>query len=130
MTVHRWPVSSSCCRAWRARSRASARRRWAAATRWWLLSRRIGGVLLATCFGVCCGALAVGLVGFEGGDDGEQVGFDRAVHLGQAGVAVGLSTRDQRAGVVELLAVLGQEFGGRDEQRTSQTCVGVRARFL
>ena len=40
------------------------------------------------------------------------------------------STRDQRAGVIELLAVLGQEFGGRDEQRTGQTCVGVRARFL
>jgi hypothetical protein len=47
------------------------------------------------------------LVGLEGGDDGEQVGFDRAVHLGQAGVAVGLGPGDQRAGVVELLMVLG-----------------------
>jgi hypothetical protein len=47
------------------------------------------------------------LVGFEGVDHGEQVGFDGAVHLGQAGVAVGLGAGDQRAGVVELLAVLG-----------------------
>ncbi len=42
VTVRRWPVSLSSCRAWRARSRVSARRRWAAARRWWLLSWRIG----------------------------------------------------------------------------------------
>ena len=47
------------------------------------------------------------VVGFEGGDDGEQVGFDGAVHLCEAVVTIGLGAGDQRAGVVELLAVLG-----------------------
>ena len=62
---------------------------------------------------------------FEGADDGEQVGLDGAVHLGEAGVAVGFSTRNQRAGGIELMAVVRQELGGRDEQRTGQTGVGV-----
>ena len=47
------------------------------------------------------------VVGFEGGDDGEQVGFDGAVYLCEAVVTIGLGAGDQRAGVVELLAVLG-----------------------
>jgi len=34
------------------------------------------------------------LVGFEGGDDGEQVGFDGAVHLGKAGMTIGLGASD------------------------------------
>ena len=57
---------------------------------------------------------------FEGADDGEQVGLDGAVHLGQADVAVGFGTGNQSAGGGELLVVLRQELGGGDEQRTSQ----------
>ena len=37
----------------------------------------------------------VAVVGLEGGDDSEQVGFDRSVHLGQAVVTVGFGMRDQ-----------------------------------
>ena len=70
------------------------------------------------------------MVGFEGVDDGEQVGFDGAVHLGQAGVSVGFGAGDQCASVLELAAVLRQELGGRNEQWACQTRVGVRARFL
>ena len=67
---------------------------------------------------------------FEGADDGEQVGLDGAVHFGKADVAVGLGAGDQSAGGGELLVVLRQELGGGDEQWTSQTGVGVWARFL
>jgi hypothetical protein len=42
------------------------------------------------------------------GDDGEQVGFDGAVHLGQAGVAVGLGAGDQRAGSSSCLRCWGR----------------------
>jgi hypothetical protein len=50
------------------------------------------------------------LVGVESGDDGDQVGFDGAVHLGEACLAVGLGAGDQRAGAVKLLAVWAYRF--------------------
>jgi hypothetical protein len=37
------------------------------------------------------------------------------VFISARAVAIGLGVGDQRAGVVELLAVLGQKFGSRDE---------------
>jgi len=45
------------------------------------------------------------VVVFESADDGEQVGLDGAVHLGEAGVAVGFGAGNQCAGGVELLVV-------------------------
>jgi hypothetical protein len=60
------------------------------------------------------------VVVFESADDGEQVGLDGAVHLGEAGVAVGFGAGNQCAGGVELLVVLRQELGGGDEDRAGQ----------
>jgi hypothetical protein len=45
-------------------------------------------------------------------------------------MTIGFGASDQRAGVVELLAVPGQEFGSRHEQRASQAWVGMQIRFL
>ena len=70
------------------------------------------------------------VVVFESADDGEQVGLDGAVHLGEAGAAVGFGAGNQCAGGVELLVVLRQELGGGDEQRAGQAGVGVWTRFL
>jgi hypothetical protein len=56
------------------------------------------------------------VVGFERGDDGQRVAFDGAVHLSGAGVTAGFGAGDQRAGVVELAAVVRQEFGRCDKR--------------
>ena len=48
----------------------------------------------------------------------------------RSGMTVGFGASDQRAGVVELLAMLRQELGGGDEQWASQARIGVRAGLL
>jgi hypothetical protein len=61
-----------------------------------------------------------GLRGFEGDDYGVEIAEHGAVHLGQASVAAGFGSGDQLDSLLPLRVVLGQEFGGGDEQRTSQ----------
>ena len=75
------------------------------------------------------GAAAASRCG-EAVDDGEQVLFDGAVHFGEALLAVSVGLLDQGPGLIELTMVLGQEFGGSDEDGASQTRVGVLAALL
>ena len=63
----------------------------------------------------------------EGADDLLKVAGDLAVHLHHAGLAPGLGCGDDLQGLLVLLPVLGQEFGGGDEHRAGQARVGVRA---
>ncbi|MBF6427459.1 hypothetical protein IU440_22500 [Nocardia cyriacigeorgica] len=67
---------------------------------------------------------------FETGDDLEEVVGGLLIHLGQAELAALLSAFDDAAGEVELLAMLGQEFGRGDEDWAGQAGVGVWAALL
>src|SRR5690606_12698485 len=108
-----FPLAWIVRRASSARVRVSRARRWAALRRWWVLSARIRGLLC-----------------FECGDDRGEVVDDLLVRLGEASLAGLGGAVDERDGQGELLAVLGQELRGCQEQGAGQARVGVRARTL
>jgi hypothetical protein len=58
--------------------------------------------------------------GFEAVDDGEQVVGSALVHFDDAELTSLAGALDDAAGQFELFAMLGQEFGGGDEDGAGQ----------
>src|ERR1700748_3844061 len=112
----RWPVPSMRRRAVTARWRVCSARRCAAAMTWRELS-------------ACIGDLGF-VVLLDSADHLFQGGEDLVFHFRNPGLAVPGSRLDEGERAVPLLAQLGQELRPGQEDRASQTCVGVRAALL